>query len=457
MGVDMPLSLKPVYSTWKSNQNVLLHRGRLRLTRGDSAAEGPGTVRLSWLPVPSITYRLFPEDAVPGVLEAGEATLSLLGPGRNAPVFSHGMSMRSGTVLLEGTLRGSLEPNKSVSMTRVVFHVVGFLAMNGELVQWRTKRGQGWTNGRVRLRGGGWEITLDAVSHLHGPDGLTGGLDVSRGFGITHVGQIQREDRNRFTPEEADEILTDLGCYLSFARGAWCMPILPVGFKDVKTPCWDDWRLKRLSRYTPARTWCNTETTDALRGAFPGFLLRRSDPVWRKPVEIAINWYVESCGGLVTVDTGLVIEQTALEMVAWVLFVEDQKSYSANDFENPRKHPASSKIGRLLDWAGISRAVPAPLPDLAALAARTPVSARDVSACDGPQIFANLRNKVAHAKSGKGILSIDTKSRGQAAHLGTWYIGLLLLRLFDYTGEYFNDLSREGTVELVPWAAPGKK
>ena len=54
----------------------------------------------------------------------------------------------------------------------------------------------------------------------------------------------------------------------------------------------------------------------------------------------------------------------------------------------------------------------------------------------------------------KGILSFEAYR--QARELGLWYIELLLLELFEYSGLYSNRLTRKwtGDVETVPWASP---
>jgi hypothetical protein len=190
--------------------------------------------------------------------------------------------------------------------------------MEGSPLRWNTKSAGGFS-GRTVLQGGGWSITLDPVCYLDGPDGLANALRKSGGYAITHVGAIERQGTAVFSREEAEQILQDIAWYLSFARGAWCMPVLPIGFDAQGNRLWEDWELMRIEPYVSTMTWCGPEAADVLGAVFPGFLSRRALSVWREPVKLAINWYVESCSAKVTVDTAMVIEQTALELLAWVL------------------------------------------------------------------------------------------------------------------------------------------
>jgi len=454
IGQNFPKALQPFYRTRKPNSDVLLHRGRLQLEEpGGGVAEGDGFLRLCWLPVPRIAFSLQPSRINNKMRFLTDPTLRLrlLDRGVSASAVSSGPTDHGGAMELEGSLRGPLEPIEPCVCARVIFHVEGFWDMQGSPIRWSTKRSG--MSGRVALRGGDWNITLDPVRELDGPNGLASALRGSRGYAITHVGAIEKQDAAVFDRGAAEQILRDIGCYLSFARGAWCMPVLPVGLDAQGKRCWEDWKLKRIDPYVSTMTWCGEDTGDALGAAFPGFLSRRASSLWRMPVELAINWYVESCSANVTVDTAMVIEQTALELLAWVLKVEDEKSASASDFE--KKYPAWRRLTLLLQWAGIPSDIPAQMPELAAWCQKAVTPSGKPVSCDGPHAFTMMRNQVAHAKTGKSLLATATKARRQAKMLGLWYLGLILLRLFDHNGRYLNalvDHPHGGKIEQVPWA-----
>jgi hypothetical protein len=70
--------------------------------------------------------------------------------------------------------------------------------------------------------------------------------------------------------------------------------------------------------------------------------------------------YVEA-NGPVTSDTSLVLAQAALELIAWVRFVEDRKTRGEKDFDGVR---ASGRLRELLDWMDLRHAIPASLTEL---------------------------------------------------------------------------------------------
>ena len=72
----------------------------------------------------------------------------------------------------------------------------------------------------------------------------------------------------------------------------------------------------------------------------------------------------------------------------------------------------------------------------------------------GPHALVTIRNRLIHPKLKNGIPS--SVAQRQAKELGLWYVELLLLNTFGYSGLYSNRLTREwvGDVEEVPWASP---
>ena len=179
--------------------------------------------------------------------------------------------------------------------------------------------------------------------------------------------------------------------------------------------------------------------------AFPGYMRKAADPVWAEPVRLALYWYVESNGDAGGVEGSIILTQAAFELLAHVLLVEVLKEIKADPF---RKMEASKKIGRLLTHCGIPLEIP---PSLAAL--RSWATDKD-----GPQAFTEIRNGLVHANPKKleKLNQVSLDGRRDAWQLGLWYLELVLLRLFDYTGTYANRLNppdyRPPPVERVPWA-----
>ena len=75
----------------------------------------------------------------------------------------------------------------------------------------------------------------------------------------------------------------------------------------------------------------------------------------------------------------------------------------------------------------------------------------------GPHTLVEIRNSLIHSQSILQIHAIDAYH--EAKQLGLWYVELLLLRMFKYTGEYasrLTEVQRAGATEPVPWASSVK-
>ena len=153
--------------------------------------------------------------------------------------------------------------------------------------------------------------------------------------------------------------------------------------------------------------------------------------------------YVEA-NGPITADLTLVLGQTILELVSWVLLVEELGTRSSVGFNGVR---ASDRLRELLDWIGIGYQVPASLPALKAEAPQ-----RDWK--DGPHAIAEMRNSLVHPNRRQGLTSTPVHARIELQELVMWYVELALLRLIDYQGGYMNRLGKKvrGVVDDVPWA-----
>lgn len=55
---NMPVKLDGAYKTRFVNEAVCVYKGRLELERNGQAASGDGSVRLRWLPVPRLVFRI---------------------------------------------------------------------------------------------------------------------------------------------------------------------------------------------------------------------------------------------------------------------------------------------------------------------------------------------------------------------------------------------------------------
>jgi hypothetical protein len=294
----------------------------------------------------------------------------------------------------------------------------------------------------VRINGGGWTVYLRPVENV--ADNLKA-IRAQGGFGVTHLGKLERIDGSVFSSDQAMELITSLHYLFSFARGFWCSPLLPSGYDADGNRVWMEWGVRTSSAWRGVHSWFDPHRANVLAEILPGFLERWGSPLWRAPLARAIHWYLSSNTDAGGIEGSIILTQTALELLAWTYLVQDTRAISKKQFKNL---PASGQIRLLLTTLGI----PAMLPS--ELTALKPVS-ESYGWEDGPHAFSGLRNSIVHPRDNDRVSAVSVQARLEALQLGLWYMELTLLRLFGHTGEYGNRLvfgRWAGQVELVPWA-----
>jgi hypothetical protein len=179
-----------------------------------------------------------------------------------------------------------------------------------------------------------------------------------------------------------------------------------------------------------------------LGDAFAGYLTRWNDQLWNEPLRIATQLYVEA-NGPVTADTSLVLGQNALELIAWVRFVEQLGTRKAEDFDSLK---ASDRLRELLGWLQVDAAIPTQLTALANEAIRR-------GWADGPHAIGEMRNALIHPNKRQRLMATPGMARIELQELALWYVELALLRLIDFKEPYANRLGEKltGVVEELPW------
>jgi hypothetical protein len=171
------------------------------------------------------------------------------------------------------------------------------------------------------------------------------------------------------------------------------------------------------------------------------------DEAWEEVVRVAIHWYVEANAQAGSIEGSIVLTQTAFELLASAVLVEDHGCLSTDGYD---KLAAADRIRLLFRWAGIPITIPAS-PRLAALSA---VAAED-NWPDTAIAMTKIRNTITHPtkKNRDKFGRHPSAARIQVWLLGLWNLELCLLRLFEYRGTYANRITQAyaGEVENVPW------
>lgn len=250
-------------------------------------------------------------------------------------------------------------------------------------------------------------------------------LNTFGGQAITHVASIERADGADVTIDELQFIVDRLQDFLSYATGQRPKGCLPFGYDANETPIWEMWYGCGASYWSPSANWRMDHVKGNESALFPGYLQKCTDQGWSEPIEIAIDWYVQSKTR--GIDTALVLGQSALDLLANTLF----ESGSHGDIERFDRECAADKLRWLLEQLRIPAAIP---PQLQALLAFRYPDGKQFE--DGPHAITELRNAIAHPKRANrekwGTKADDL--RADAATLVLFILEHALLRLFGFHG-----------------------
>ena len=235
--------------------------------------------------------------------------------------------------------------------------------------------------------------------------------------------------------------MATLNQFLSFARGMSCGITLIKGLDEAGETVWEEWGVTKVQpwkRYSSCLDRLNGATLEDL---FTGFWRYSRALRNNSRALLALEWYLESNAQEAT-HTSIVLNQAALERLAAEML-------------GPRKDVqlcTKSRKEKEGDW--IARALCKVKADIRIPQSLGETLGKAKSLEHGPHALVMIRNDLIHEEMKHGILCPEVYR--QARDLGLWYVELMLLRTFCYSGQYSNRMTRKwtGDVETVPWASP---
>jgi hypothetical protein len=455
--VQRPI-IEPIYSQSCPNDPILLGKERVSFTFDDVEYSDVATVVIRFLPSERLEIEFPLEGQSPQIgielisKSKGPITLTLHERGTTVDVYAQSIANDRYAVVFVPCQSGWTVTPPSESLVSATFHLLNFPDFSGPtdyIHLTGTPPLQGGVRcGRVLLRDYQWEITIvgqkNTRSHVKSLAGAGGHL-------ITHVGQIIRIDHTRFSSSELEDCLSCLSYFLSFALGRWAGPALPVAFDDKGQRVFEEWGLRSIAdgRWNGAGSWFDQHHSELLAEVFPGFSKLWGNSTWNQPLRHSLYWFLGASDRRIGigVDTGIILAQTALELLAWNHCVIDRQLVPRKKFR-PGGLPAAEKLKLLLNDLNI------PVPTLPPAA--TGLLPKNQGSIDGVGLIVNCRNSLIHPDSDN---KMRTDAYVEAWDYSLWFIQMVLLRLCDHNGRYANRLKHRwvGMVEPVPWTRPSSQ
>jgi hypothetical protein len=463
---NLPPALRPVYTTAKPNENILLYEGSLEISSHINQhlvqTQGSGTLEYVWFPSPCIKFNFSNQDRDIDIISYAHAnnlptslTLSDVKVSVNVSISSSSSGGKDGN-FVSGRIQEAVVQGKDQDLAYVLFHVVNFHNFIGRppsvLVQGST------TIERIVFEAEEWKITLD---QLEITTENVKSLNSQGGFAITHVGKLEKLNGQSFSGKDATDVLKIVADFLSFARGFRVPLILLCGYDAKNNQIWKCWDSAIGHSWKYVDSWFPMNEAHILADVLPGFLSWWRD--WKESAKVALYSYLES-NFAPTLEVKILLSQLTLESMARVLLVEKEKIETEKWFDS-RSTKTSDKLRKLLERLKIPFALPPdqPTKSYISLAERmkpeSPPLLKDLQELaakhqweDGLHALTTIRNDIVHTK--KNIENLETYLY-DASDLGLWYLELVLLAIFDYQGCYHNRLPKyqqNGEIEPVPWS-----
>ena len=255
-------------------------------------------------------------------------------------------------------------------------------------------------------------------------------LRTDSGYAVTHRAMVQRSEGEPFSRYEAEIFLRGLEHFVSFACGSQCGATNVVGFDAQGDEAWKQWGSYHVSPWVRRRSWSDVTVRGDLAEMFERFSLKYSKD--REHLDRILGWYLYSNESSAQ-DLSIVLNQTVLEILTSVM--------PGGTGKKP-----GERIAALLCKHGIDPQIPDAFSELTLLANQNGFE-------HGPHSLVAIRNSMVHPDTKVEMNTIDTYH--EAKQLGLWYIELLLLRMFEYDGEYASrlvDVHLAGATEPLPWS-----
>lgn len=242
-------------------------------------------------------------------------------------------------------------------LTSVSFSLLNFADYVGGWIDYGGRQ----SRGRVLLEAAGWRITLDARPSFRE---LRNALRDEGGYAFTHVGVLERVDKEPFSSDVASGVLGSLHWFLSFVGGFWVCPTLFEGLDAESRTRWRHWDSGRTGPWAGPPTWCDATNWGAAQEAFKGFMAEWGDEFGQAVLRTAVGQYV-TANSPNPVEVAIIVAQSGLELLGWAELVE--AGDISEEVWKGRSMQAADKIARLLDQGDISLDIPTSLPSLSGL------------------------------------------------------------------------------------------
>lgn len=434
-----PFTIAPTHLIEEKLSNATIYKGEFSLEAGKTILKVDGEIFYSLSSKPKIICKgqiidrenYFPFD----MIEQWNLLIDRRLVGKVQTVSLEVKSKKGKTEqFIEGIFQYEVYFQENVKVEEIFFSVVNFINNDGQAILHE----EYLYRGRIEVEFQGYLLTLDKRPNSKE---VFDRLKRSNGFEVTHVGKIQRIDKQQVMLQEIEGLLDKIVWILSFAAGR------EVGINHIFYYSKDEinithYRTPRIDTWKKNNNWFPEKSARSLECVLTRFLNLMESKYWERQIRLLLSSYFDGLGPSY-VEHKIIIIQTALETLSYAYLVEEARKLSENEFKR-YGFLASKKIKRLLTEFNINYSIK----DIADL--------RELSSDfkDGPHLFTSIRNQIAHPR--KNPKNLNPDELYYVWRIGIVYLELSMLAIAGYDEEYKNLLLEPGfeaeMTRQVPWA-----
>ncbi len=254
-------------------------------------------------------------------------------------------------------------------------------------------------------------------------------LGQNGGFQFLSSGKIKTINGNLLQFKDLESSFEKLFQFLLFLNTRKSSPLIIYGFKNEKI-VWKHIQTSECDQYNYYNGWVLKYDELGLSKIWDKLCNLWTNKNDRDSLKIILKWYNEANKQNISLESGILLIQNALELLFNWLISEKFMYVSSSDANGIS---ASAKIGILLSKYQLEPVIPKELNELIKYS-------KAFNFNNGPETITHVRNCIVHSNSKKidHLQKLSELAKQEALNMGLWYVEIILLKLLEYEGEYHN-------------------
>ena len=427
---------------WVAGGSSEVWSGNATLTTKHFSFSGRARIEVDTFPRPKWRFCIDPNKDVPmslrwkqiidGSSDGRSAKLETKGPFGTVNVSTDGTTER-----FSGDIHGGNHSDFSLVQS-IVFGVINGHKVQGSKIKISNHAWDGRSNFVIERNA----FTIDSIPH--------DATDSRSLYHPTHVIKIVLQES--VSAADIEKLSSKIFWTLSLMKLGWVGILGPWLYDREGKLVAIDTGVTKTAKRNSGKTWCHESISDAFELLYDCLDKTLDNDMQREPMITAMHWLVESEMGTTSIEGSIILQQAALECLAWLEVVQKKGHCLYNEFDNLS---AAKKFRRLLSLYNIDASIPPQCAELQSYADDYPNAELSFLT----DLLAHFRNALVHANP-KKMSQLFTRPKGDEERANLWYqIGCVVqqavLASLGYDGQMIMRRSdavySSNAVEFVPW------